>query len=291
LVLLLVGTLFAWQALRIFRYYYNRQKITQLQLFADAYLLIFGLYHASISASVGNSAYLIYLVAFLAYKLVSIFLFRMNNENQKKSTKLLYLRVFDLGEKTENLFKAIETEWRFAGPTQLITGPDLAHTTVEPHEIISYLAGNLKESFSTNNAQVEKNLENIYLKPLFDGSFQTNEMFCDAVHWKNVLTGLVKKTDVVLMDLRSFDKKYAGCIFEIKQLCYLFDLKKCVFVVDKSTNYAYLEETFKVCFAELPTDSPNALGGEVIVNLFGLDTLDNEKAKGLFRNLTSLGIK
>lgn len=287
-LLIVVGLLIAWQALRIFKYFYNQHQITQLQLFADAYLLIFGIYHASISASEGNSAYIVYIVAFVAYKIVSIFLFRKNKENEDKITKLLYLRVFDLGEKSESLFKAIETEWRFAGPTQLITGPDLAHTTVEPHEIISYLAGNLKQSFSTSNEQVENNLKNIYMKPLFDNSYQTNEMFCDNIHWKTILNGLVKKTDVVLMDLRSFDKKYEGCIFEIRQLCYLFDLHKCVFVVDKNTNQTFLEETFKGCFAALPIDSPNAMGREVSVNLFELDTLENEKAKGLFQTLIGL---
>jgi hypothetical protein len=59
-------------------------------------------------------------------------------------------------------------------------------------------------------------------------------------------------------------------------------------VVDKNTNQTFLEETFKACFAALPNDSPNAIGGEVSVNLFELDTLDNQKAKGLFQVLVGL---
>jgi hypothetical protein len=289
LLLILIGSLVAWQTLRIFKKFNNKHQITPLQLFADAYLLIFGLFHASLSASEGNSAYIVYFCSFLAYKFVAILLFRLLSKKEETNSKLLYLRVFDLGEKTENLFKAIETEWRYAGPIQLITGPDLAHSTVEPHEIITYLAGNLKESFSTNKSKVEQNLSNIYLKPLLDNSYQTNEMFCDNGHWKDVLVGLLKNTDIVLMDLRSFDKKYAGCSYEIKQLCYLLDLSKCLFIVDNNTNRPFLENIFIDCFAELPYDSPNAKKEVTTVNCFELNTLNDESSFEIFQLLVELG--
>ncbi len=283
-IILTIGAILAWQLLRIFKNIYANHQITYLQLLADGYLLIFGIYQAGISGSVGNGAYFVLLFSLSAYKIVTIFLFKINSDPISGQNSLLYLRVFDLGKKTETLFKAIETDWRFAGPIQLITGPDLAHSTVEPHEIITYLAGNLNKSFSTNPQQVTQNLSQIYNGQLFDYSFPTNEMFCDKNHWKMVLLGLVKTTDIVLMDLRGFNENHLGCIFEINQLCFSMDLEKCVFIVDRTTNLDLLSAVFKKCSENIPTNSPNASKEMLIFNLLILEELTKTQTE----NLTSI---
>jgi hypothetical protein len=58
--------------------------------------------------------------------------------------------VFSLAKRSERLFDAFGAHWRYLGPIQLISGPDLATTTIEPHEFLEFLTGKLARRFIGN---------------------------------------------------------------------------------------------------------------------------------------------
>jgi hypothetical protein len=52
-----------------------------------------------------------------------------------------------LGKVSQRLFDALDKHWRHVGSIQMIAGPDLATTTVEPHEFLDFLRGRLARRF------------------------------------------------------------------------------------------------------------------------------------------------
>jgi hypothetical protein len=60
----------------------------------------------------------------------------------------------------------------------------------------------------------------------------------------DVLSSLVDQSDAVLMDLRGFSSRNAGCVFEIGELFRLVPLDRVLFVVDSETDRTFLDQTF-----------------------------------------------
>jgi hypothetical protein len=59
------------------------------------------------------------------------------------------------------------------------------------------------------------------------------------------------------MDLRNFSPSNQGCIFEINELLDVVPLDRVVFVVDETTDQAFLREILTECWAALTAYSPN----------------------------------
>ena len=55
-----------------------------------------------------------------------------------------------------------------------------------------------------------------------DSRFRVNECYCAEATWQHALTALVERSDVVLMDLRGFQARDAGCRHELEVLAALF---------------------------------------------------------------------
>ena len=64
------------------------------------------------------------------------------------NTRLLLLRVFALGKRSEHYFDLVTKHWRHIGSVQLTAGPDLATTTVQPHEFLEFISGKLARRLS-----------------------------------------------------------------------------------------------------------------------------------------------
>jgi hypothetical protein len=114
------------------------------------------------------------------------------------------LRVFSLGRRSERLFDALATHWRHVGNIRLIAGPDLATTTVEPHEFLGFLSGKLARRFIDGPETLDLRLSETDLEPDPDGRFRVSDYFCYDDTWLTVLSRLADESDAVLMDLRGF---------------------------------------------------------------------------------------
>ena len=175
----------------------------------------------------------------------------------RQSTQLLLLRVFSLGRRSERLFDALATHWRHVGNIRLIAGPDLATTTVEPHEFLGFLSGKLARSFIEGPETLDLRLSETDHEPDPDGRFRVSDFFCYDDTWQMVLSRLAGESDAVLMDLRGFSPQNRGVTHEINELIDHVPLGRVVFVVDDTTDEGFLRQTVQEAWARMSPDSPN----------------------------------
>lgn len=247
---ILLAGLVGWFLFKRIKKLYLQKKLNDIQLNADAVMLLFNINY-SLFISIDNTTYaLISLLAFPAYKIIGYVLYYFLRQRKVKaiSPRLLILRVFALGDDSKNLFERILKHWRYAGSIQMISGPDLATTNLEPHEVISFVSGQLKNSYCEDSESIEKNISNADILPDLDGTHRVNEFFCRDNNWKEVLQKLVKNSEVVLMDLRSFSEKFKGCKYEIEALVKMVSLKNLIFIIDETTDISFTKEVFTNAF-------------------------------------------
>ncbi len=169
-----------WFLFRQIRNLYTSKKINDIQLNADSIVLLFNINYAIFFLLKDPQYALLSLLAFPAYKLAGIlpFYFLRKRNVKEVSPRMLLLRVFALGDDSRNLFERILRHWRYAGSVQMISGPDLATTTIEPHEVMSYVSGNLNNSFCEDEASIIKNISIADNLPDLDSTHRVNEFFC-----------------------------------------------------------------------------------------------------------------
>jgi len=129
--------------------------------------LLFGVSYAVGLVFEGATWILSGLAAFAAYKAAVMlgFCAIAPAADSTRAVSLLLLRVFSLGKRSEELFDAVTRHWRYLGHVQLITGPDLATATVEPHEFLAFLSGKLDLQFidgTTDFPFLEKTLNDAW---------------------------------------------------------------------------------------------------------------------------------
>jgi len=245
-----------WECLRWMRRGYQRKRLSDRSLVLDALWLLFASCYAMWLALSGLAWATAPVLAFVAYKLVAAPR-RGPAPLPAPGRGLTFLRVFSLGRRSERLLEALARHWRHAGSVQLITGPDVAHSTVQPHQLLDFLAGRLATHFIGDARSLERHLEQRDTAPDRDGRYRINNLFCHADTWQAALARLVADGDTVLMDLRSFGPGNAGCVFELRTLVDIVPLRRCVLVVDDSTDQAFLSRTLDDAWQRMGPDSPN----------------------------------
>lgn len=149
---------------------------------------------------------------------------------------LLVLRVFQQDAAVETLFDRVIERWRLTGNTVLIAGTDLISRTLDPDDLFTFLGGRLGERFIASPAQVPQRLADFDLQPDPDGRYRVNECYCFDGTWQAALAALVQRADVVLMDLRGFQAKNAGCRHELGVLSQAPNVHRVVLLHDKRTD-------------------------------------------------------
>jgi hypothetical protein len=264
--------LVGWLTLRWIRAQYERKKISDQSITLDAIWLMFGIVQ-SIPLVFGGAAWILSgLVAFVVYKVITWAGFSLlkHRASSGKSPNLLLLRVFSLGKRSERLFDSLGKYWRHAGSIRLIAGPDLATTTVEPHEFLDFLSGKLARRFIDGPQTLDLRISEMDTEPDQDGRFRVNDFFCYEDTWKMVLTRLVRESDAVLMDLRGFSSKNAGAAYEIEELINVVPLERVVFVVDETTDEWYLRQIVRQSWNRMRPASPNRSSVPEQLHLFRL---------------------
>jgi hypothetical protein len=288
LMMLLIGAVPAgiagWLLLRWLGRLYRAGWISDQLIMTDAVWLMFSVVQSPTvfpqSPTVGSSfswrpevTAIIAIGAFVAYKLAAMAgcrLLRTELED-KQGCKLLLLRVFSLGKRSERLFAGFTKLWRYIGSIRMIAGPDLATSTVEPHEFLDFLAGRLQRRFIADRDMLETRVRETDRWRDFDGRFRIAEFFCHDDTWQAVLRRLVKDSDVLLMDLRGFSQSNRGCVFEINELLELMPIRYIVFVVDRTTDKRFLAQVFTDAWASVTQVSPNWNDSAPRVGLYDFD--------------------
>ena len=249
----------AWLALGWVRKAYLAKLISDRSLTLDAFWVFFASYFAMQFAMQGQAWVFAGVLAFVAYR-ITLAAARSLARRRCPSVAprgLTFLRVFSLGPKSNALFGALAMHWRWIGSLQLITGPDVAHSTVQPHQLLDYLSGRLAHHFIGDRVSLQARFAALDRAPDRDGWYRINNFFCRADAWQAVLAQLVREGDVVLMDLRSFSAGNAGCEHELHYLIEFVPLARCVLIVDRTTDIDYLHSTIEAAWTSVGTASPN----------------------------------
>jgi hypothetical protein len=239
---------------------YERKQISAQSITVDAVWLLFGIVNSVGLVFEGRWWILSGLGAFALYKVIEAVLFRalaVARRAQASGRRLLLLRVFALGKRGETLYDALGKSWRAVGSMQMIAGPDLAASAIEPHEFLDFLGGKLARRFIDSGQTLDLRMNQMDLHPDKDGQFRVSEFFCHDDTWKLTLARLADESDAVLMDLRGFSPKNAGGIFEINELFNLVPLRRAVFAVDETTDQPFLRQTMQQAWSQLKDRSPN----------------------------------
>ena len=278
-------SLIGWAFLRGLGRLYLWHLISDQSVLIDSLWFLFALTGVVDFAFFGGFWFLAPLGAFAIYKLIAVLGFALFGERPAGADpKLLLLRVFSLGKRSARLFNAFGRLWRHVGLIRLIAGPDLATSTVEPHEFLDFLSGKLDRRFISGPDTLARRLSETEQRRDFDGRYRVDDFFCHDDTWQMVLKRLARGSDAVLMDLRGFLPDNQGCVFEINELLNVMPLDRMVFVIDATTDLAFLRETFATGWGALAADSPNRELAEPRVLLF--EFAGESSVPGLMRAVT-----
>ncbi len=151
---------------------------------------------------------------------------------------LLVLRVFQHDAQVQNLFDTVIERWRVSGNTVLIAGTDLLERTLGADDIFAFLDGRLSTRFIAARADVAAHIAAFDWLRDHDGRYRVNECYCHDTTWQDALAALVERSDVVLMDLRGFKARNAGCAHELATLARAARIARVVVLVDAETDRA-----------------------------------------------------
>jgi len=87
------------------------------------------------------------------------------------------------------------------------------------------------------------------------------------------------------MDLRAFAPASAGCIRELKELVDVVPLRRCVFVIDRTTDRSFLERSLEASWRTMPPGSPNRETSPADVRPFWLEARGEAELRRLLRRL------
>lgn len=236
---------------------YRHRRLSDQSLMLDALWLLFASIYSMWLVQGGLVWIATAPVAFLVYKLVWVAVARTSDGELHATPGLTFLRVFSLGRRSEGLLGSVARYWRHVGSVQMITGPDVAGSTVQPHQFLDYLSGRLSRHFVRHHASLQRSMAARERTPDPDGRFLINNLFCHADSWQSALPRLVQEGDAVLMDLRNFSAANIGCIHELRYLLQAVPIKRCLLVVDDTTDKSFLERTLQEEWERLPPGSPN----------------------------------
>ena len=157
---------------------------------------------------------------------------------QGRPPTLLVLRVFQHDERIQALFDHVIERWRLTGNTVLIAGTDLVERTLDAEDIFTFIDGGLAGRFIHHPDDVAARLAAFDLAPDAEGRYRVNECYCHDSTWQQALAALVQRSDVVLMDLRSFAGQNRGCAHELGELARAARIQRVVLLTDADTDRA-----------------------------------------------------
>ena len=155
---------------------------------------------------------------------------------------LLVLRVFQRDQQVQELFDHVIERWRLSGNTVMIAGTDLAVRTLDADDIFNFLDGRLAERFIQSPADVVPRMAAFDMMPDVDGRYRVNECYCHDTTWQEALRALVRRSDLVLMDLRGFQAHNAGCRYELGTLAQASRTLRVIVLTDNQTDRVAVAE-------------------------------------------------
>ena len=246
ILLALPGGWLAWRCLAATARAYEAKRVSESELLVNVWWVMF--LFAFVADLVNQEGWSPQVFAFaLASCAVFAVLYRQVLRRslplpRPERRTLLLLRVFGHASRTERLFDRVAARWRWLGPVTMIAAPDVVARTVDPGDFLEFATGRLPSRFIKSASDLESRLTHVDAEPDPDGRFRVSELCCQADTWRAAVVGLMDRADAVLMDLREFSGKRAGCAFELQQLGRRLEGGRLVLTVDDTTDRNFLLE-------------------------------------------------
>src|ERR1043166_1064563 len=274
----------AWLAVAFLRDRYAAKRMSEFQLTVNAIWMLQALM-LSLSlfrehSVLAMSAALVPLIAWrLTLTLALQPTFKAARERPPQT--LLLLRVYGFGRRSRRLFDLLGARWRLLGSIDLIAAPDLASRTVEPATFLDFIRGRLVRLFVRTPDNLRERLDAIDRKPDPGARFRVNQLFCSDDMWKEAVIALMGAATLVVMDLRGFSMRRAGCVFEVQTLLDTVPLSRRDFLFDRSTDRSALDTILAERWRELDSASPNLAAAAPSVRLLDAGAGDIKAVKRL----------
>ncbi|MFK8016461.1 MAG: hypothetical protein AB8G17_13595 [Gammaproteobacteria bacterium] len=189
---------------------------------------------------------LLYLLAFLAYRLV---LFALRGAAASQPELLLLLRVFGKRSSQQSLARSHLLNWREKGPVMLIGADDLATETLDASELAAFLQRKIGTLFINTPADLEASVANAAAR-LGDGLYPMQDYYCRDNSWRPTIMSLMARAGRVLLDLRGFSADNLGVQFEIGQLAQRVPADRITVLYDTTTDVALAQQLFNEAWQE-----------------------------------------
>ncbi|MGH1488481.1 MAG: hypothetical protein ACRBK7_03670 [Acidimicrobiales bacterium] len=195
----------------------------------------------------------------IAYKSVTTvgLMWLRQSLNQHPPQHLLLLRVFGDRDRSSRLLDDLRNYWSYLGTIRLISAPDLASHVIDHRTVLLFVSGRLRSLFLRNTDDLQRRLAEVDDQRQSDGRYRLEPLYCQGDVWRQAVQSLMTSAQLVLMDLRSFDRTRQGCIFEIDRLLDLVPTERIVLLVDQATDLDFLNEVLYTKWARLEPYSPN----------------------------------
>ena len=215
---------------------YERRWLSELMvLFAALWGITLGTHALESGHQLGPGA-LAMLLPLLWIPLVLAALGAWRRRPAGRAPVLLVLRVFQRDRAMRALYDAVIERWRLSGNTLLIAGTDLVERTLDAADIFAFIDGRLEERFIRRVEEIPARVGALQFEPDADGRHRVDEFYCHDGTWRETLAALLVRSDVVLMDLRSFQQRHAGCRHELGALARAPGLQRVVLLTDAQTD-------------------------------------------------------
>ncbi|HEY2222576.1 hypothetical protein [Actinomycetospora sp.] len=131
---------------------------------------------------------------------------------------VLLLRSFALQRASVRLLRELEVYWRYIGSVLLIGGTDLAAETLEPDELVDWLAGRIRSRVIAEPAEVPGRLAGLSLVPDDEGRYRVHDLVCADAAWKAACNAAMELVSAVVIDIRGLAGPTSGLAWEIEVL-------------------------------------------------------------------------
>lgn len=268
--LVLFLTAVGWWGFRQLVHRYQAKRYSDQMLVIDSLWLLVTLLETISQLQASGVAGLSFLLAFVAYKAVSMIgLARIRATHTTETPQtLLMLRVFGHMARTRRLTDQVGHYWRYSGPINMIGGTDLATSLIEPDELFQFWSRRLRRIFLANEADIQARLHTLDVGRDPDLRYRINEFFCHDNTWQATVKALAQRSAVVLMDLRGFGKQNRGCEFELEMLLDIVLVSRVVLLVDETTEIDTLRQVLHEAWSKLTESSPNRTLTNPVLSLF-----------------------
>jgi hypothetical protein len=90
------------------------------------------------------------------------------------------------------------------------------------------------------------------------GSYPPNGYLCHGTIWKAAIDEILRRVDLVVLDLSGFMPKNIGIGYELQRVIDFFPIERIVFLADPSSSKRFLRDQIQAAWQKMAAMSPNA---------------------------------